>query len=368
MVGPSTRRLLASRGFMSAVGALALCAVTAAGYLVVEPPRPAHAYCALMPDAIGLYPGNHVTMRGITVGQVTGVAPQGDKVRVDFTVDTRYPVGEDAAATTVARTVVADRELAVLQEDWPTTPRDGCVTKTLTPKSISETFDALTRLAEQVVGPDGTAAPPLGRAVAGLDNATAGTGQQINDLIRRLGVALDSPDAALGHLAGVVDSLSRLSEAVAAHWGDIKSMLTRLAQVLDQVNNELFTETVVIIDGFRRVLPMINDITTMFGSAILTLLDATVPLTRFIGANIRVIGDILAMIPPLLDALRTVFDPNSGQPGVTYRPRRVALPAPDANAVCGAVNAVAPGRCTGTENGMADVDLVTLVLGTVSAR
>ncbi|MGW4352883.1 MlaD family protein [Nocardia sp. NPDC004582] len=297
-------RVLGSRALMSVLGVLAVCVAVAVTYVVAfDPLRKTDAYCALMPDGIGLYPGNHVTMRGITVGTVTAVAPQGTKVRVDFTVDATHPVPADAAATTVSDTVVADRDLAVLSggqatERWD---RGQCLTRTLTPKSITQTLDAMAQLSSEVLGRDQD--DTLGRAVAALDSATAGTGPQLNEIIRKLGSALHSPDAAIGHLAGLIDALSALSEAIANHWGDIKSMLTRMGPVLDQVNNELFTETVVIIDGFRRVLPLFNDVTTLFGDPIFEALDASIPLLRFIGAHVGTLREIVTKTPILTSAV-----------------------------------------------------------------
>ncbi|MGV9482598.1 hypothetical protein [Gordonia aichiensis] len=151
-------------------------------------------------------------------------------------------------------------------------------TKTLTPKSITETLDAMADLSAEIAGDEQS--DDLARAIGALNDATAGTGPQLNEIVRRLGSALHSPDAAIGHLAGLVDALASLSEAIATHWGDIKSMLQRMGPVLDQVNNELFTETVIIIDGFQRLLPMLNDITTLFGDPILDVLDSSIPLQR----------------------------------------------------------------------------------------
>ena len=64
-------KLLGSRAFMSIAGTVAVVAVAVVGYLVAfQPLKATTAYCAIMPDSVGLYPGNQVTMRGITVGNV----------------------------------------------------------------------------------------------------------------------------------------------------------------------------------------------------------------------------------------------------------------------------------------------------------
>ncbi|BDT99297.1 MlaD family protein [Nocardia sputorum] len=362
--------VLGSRATMSVAGALVLVAVAVLGYLVVaDPLRRTVSYCALMPDSVGLYPGNHVTMRGIPVGTVTGVRPAGDKVRVDFAVDAEHPVLADASATTLSRNVTTDRDLAVLHSGTVLDRWDPgqCLTRTLTPKSLTETLHAVAELSEQLLGPETEQNDEIGRLVTQLNTATAGTGPQLNALIAKLGAALDHPDAAIGRLSGIIDSLAALADSVSTHWGTINSMVLGLESILRQVNNELFSETTVIIDRFRRVLPMLNDITTMFGDPIFLLLDASVPLIRFLGAHIATLRQIVEMIPVITGAFTAIIDPRTGAPGLTYAPPRVTVPTPEAEKICAAIAMVAPGRCSAAD-GVATVDLVRLVLASAGAR
>ncbi|WP_254854219.1 MlaD family protein [Nocardia donostiensis] len=364
------KRVLGSQAFMSIAGAVVLAAVVVVGYVVAfDPLKHTRSYCALMPDSIGLYVGNQVSMRGITVGEVTGIEPEGTQVRVDFAVDADYPVYADASATTLSDTVVADRELAVLAsgknlDHWDNT---GCITNTLTPKSLTQTLTALAELSDQI---GGTTDQPnaLAGGLASLDAATAGTGQQINQLILRLGAVLESPDADIGHLAGIFDAFSSVSQKVETHWGDLKSMLTRLGPVLNQAHTELLTPGVEMFDGLRQLLPMLNDLTTILADPLIGTLDALVPLVKLLRANVGSLRDIVLTTPVLTSAFRSVTDPETGAPGLIYAPPRVAIPQRNAEQVCAAVNAVAPGQCAGADNGMVDLWLVQLVLGLAGAR
>lgn len=357
-------KVLGSRGFMSVAGALVIVAMAAAAYVVAADPfKRTETYCALMPDTIGLYVGNHVTMRGLPVGEVTAIEPSPTSVRVEFTVDADHPLLADAAATTVSDTIVADRELALVNTGTGRWDSARCLTKTLTPKSMTETLGALAELSSEVTGPEGGEQNALARGIGALNAATAGTGPQLNEIVRKLGGALNSPDAAIGHLAGLIDALSSLSGSVAARWGDIKSMLLRLSDVLGQVNNELFGRTVEIIDSFQRLLPMLNEITSMFGDPIFRVLDATVPLVRLLRDNVDSLRDIVTKVPALTAAIGTVT-----ATGLTYLPPKVALPEQDAAQVCAAINAISPGRCGASADGKPQVDLVHWVLGMAGAR
>ncbi|MFI9504332.1 MlaD family protein [Nocardia sp. NPDC052566] len=364
------KKVLGSQAFMSIAGAVVIAVVAVAGYFIAfDPLKKTESYCAVMSDSIGLYPGNQVTMRGIAVGSVTSVRNQGKDVRVDFEVDAKYPVYVDSSATTVSDTVVADRNLAVLASGKNTQRwTGGCITKTLTPKSLTETLTALADLSAQLNGPDPAQPNSLADGLAALDKASAGTGPQINDLVRKLGSALQAPDADIAHLAGIFDAFASVSKKVNQYWGDLRSMLVRIGPALAQASEELLGPAVEVFDGLRQVLPMLNDITTLFGDPILKALDATVPLVKLLRANIGSLRDVVLMTPALASAFRTVTDPSTGAPALTYAPPRVRIPQQNADQVCAAINAIAPGRCGGAQNGMVDVQLTQLVLGLAGAR
>lgn len=358
-------KTLGSRAFMSIAGVVAVVLVAVAGYMVAfRPMKATTAYCAIMPDSVGLYPGNQVTMRGITVGKVTSVAPQGNAVKVEFSVDAAHPVLADAGATTLSDSIVAARELAVVSGGKDTTrwDRTRCLTKTLTPKSMTETLNALAQLSSQIQGPDPEHPDALARGLASLDNATAGTGPQINALVQKLSAALAAPDADIAHLAGVFDAFASVSKDVEAHWGELRTMLTRLGPVLSQATEDLLQPGAALFDGLGQVLPMLDDITTLFGDPIMRALDDTVPLVKFLRANVGSLAQMISMTPVLAQAVRTV-----GASGIGYVPPRVAIPQEHADQVCAAIDALAPGRCTPAD-GLAQVDLTALVFGLAGAR
>ncbi|MFF0456938.1 MlaD family protein [Nocardia africana] len=358
-------KLLGSRAFMSIAGTVAVVAVAVVGYLVAfQPLKATTAYCAIMPDSVGLYPGNQVTMRGITVGTVKSVAPQGNAVKVDFDVDSDHPVLADAGATTLSDSIVASRELAVVSGGKDTARWDParCLTRTLTPKSISDTLNALAQLSSQIQGPDAAHPDALARGLTSLNNATTGTGPQINALVQKLAAALSAPDADIAHLAGIFDAFASVSKDVEAHWGELKTMLTRLGPVLDQATDDLLKPGAALFDGLGQVLPMLNDITTLFGDPIMRALDDTVPLVTFLRANVGSLAQMISLTPVLAQAVHTV-----GASGIGYAPPKVAIPQEHADQVCAAIAALVPGRCTAAE-GLATVDMAALIFGLAGAR
>ncbi|WP_067701734.1 MlaD family protein [Nocardia jejuensis] len=358
------KRMLGSQAFMSIAGAVLVAVLAVVGYfLYFDPMKKTQAYCAVMPDAVGLYVGNKVTMRGIAVGTVDSIESDGPKVKVQFSVDAKIPVYADAAATTVADSIVADRNLAVLfsgknAAHWEPS---RCISKTLTPKSITETLTALADLSAQLQ--QASAPDALERGLSGLDAATAGAGPQINAIVKKLGSALAQPDADIGHLVGIFDAFASVGEKVEQHWGDLRSMLLRLAPALNDASTELIGPGAELIDRLGEALPMLNDLVTIVGDPIMRALDDTLPLVRLLRANVGSLSEIMLKLPAVTNAAQSLMGS-----GMTYGSPRAALPAPQAEQVCAAVNALQPGGCATAADGLVNVPLVPLVLGMAGTR
>ncbi|MFF0531719.1 MlaD family protein [Nocardia amikacinitolerans] len=364
------KRILRSQGFVTVLGALVLAAVAAVAYLVVfDPVKKTVAYCAVMPDAVGLYPGNHVTSLGIPIGTVNSVRPEGTGVRVDFEVQQERVLRGEVTATTVSDTLVADRNLAVLGEPgaapWD---RSTCITKTFTPKSISQTLQGFSQLAGQLTGGGKPGEQTRIRdSVVAFEAATSGTGPALNKLITDLGDALRAPDAAIGHIGGLLDSYGRLMSSIAMNWDDIRIVLLRASEGIAFIN-ELWGRVVQLIDSLLVILPWLNSIAREYGRPILGALDGALPGLRLLSANVATLRQLVEMIPPIVQFFEEVIDPATGRPQLTYAAPKVGLSREQADQICAALNAVLPGHCDGAENGLADVNLVSLVLGTVGAR
>ncbi|UFS98541.1 MlaD family protein [Nocardia huaxiensis] len=363
-------RLLGSRGFLSVAMVLVLAAVSVLVYQLW--PRPAmRAYCADMPDAIGLFEGSDVTIMGVPVGRVTGIESHGATARVRFELPAARTLPADVGATTLSETLIADRKLAVLgaEPSGPGWNPGTCITKTATPKSMSETFDALAQLADQLNGGGDPQAPSLiNRGLAAAQRLSDGTGDQINTVIHRLATALNAPDAGIGHIGALIDALSALARSGAAHWPEIEDMLIRVAQTLDDVNTIAVPPVVAILDKLVDILPALNEMTVMLGGPLLRRLDSVENLPQLISAGVAGLRDVVTMIPSIATAFGTAVDPATQAATLAYAPPRVAIPESDAAQVCTALNALAPASCSDASNGLTHIRLAPLILGSVGAR
>lgn len=365
------KRFLGSQGFVTLAGVVLVTVLTVVGYLLAfDPLKKTLSYCAIMPDGIGLYTGNHVTKLGITVGTVTAVRPEDDAVRVEFTMDADHPLRGDVVATTVSDTLVADRTLSVLGDDdspdlWR---QDSCVTKTFTPKSITETLEAFSTLADELTNyGDPADQQRIRDSLRAFRDATTGGGPRLNQLILDLGAAVRQPDAAIGRIGSLVDALASIAGTVTANWGDIRVMLTQAAPGLSFINT-IWVDIVQIVDSLAVVLPWFNDIARQYGRPILEGIDELTPSLQMLSANIGTLQKMIDLVPPLLTAFQQSIDPATGQAQLSWAPPKVALPQDTADQVCAVLDTVSPGRCGSAANGMTEVDLVPLVLGMAGAR
>ncbi|MEU8897589.1 MlaD family protein [Nocardia sp. NPDC048505] len=361
------RKLLGSRGLMSAAVVLTLVLAGGFGLTLSRPNPPVTAYCADMPDGIGLYEGSAVTVLGVPVGKVTEVRPDGAVARVRFTVRADRKLAPEVGAVTVSDTLVADRKLALIgaEPDGPGWDPARCITKTLTPKSLSETFEALSGLVEEL---DGEASPGLGDGLTALDAATAGSGEQINTLIQRLSHALAAPDAAIGHLGELLDALTELAHRARAGWPQVRTTVTGLPQTFGDIVTIAFPPIIDLVAALSEVLPQVNDAIMMFGTPAVRALDATPGLARLIAGGIGSLAEVLRLAPAVASGFAASMDPVSGRPSIGYAPPRLALEQPDAERVCAALAAVGAPGCARSAGGAVTIPALPVLLGAVSAR
>ncbi|GGN80765.1 MlaD family protein [Nocardia rhizosphaerihabitans] len=362
-------RLLGSRGFLSVAVVLIVGLVAVGAYKIAKPTPTMRSYCADMPDAIGLYEGSAVTIMGIKVGSITRVSPQGATARVEFTVPESRKLPVDVGATTMADSLVADRQLALIGAEPEGAGWDSshCITKSVTPKSLSQTFAALADLADQLNGPDGPGEDVLERGIAALDNTTAGTGEQVNTIIHKLGSALNSPDAAIGHIGALLDALSSLASSAAHYWPEVKDYLTRLTPALVTVSDQVVPPVITTVRELIDVLPALNDLTVMFGGPLLAKLERVENLPEMLQAGVAGLSELMTMVPSLTSAFTNTVDPATGAISVAYATPNVTLPGDPAQ-VCAAINVLTPGGCLDPVSGTTKISMAHIILGTVGAR
>ncbi|MEU2042246.1 MlaD family protein [Nocardia niwae] len=363
--------LLGSRGLMSTAVILTLVLAAAIGLRLSAPNLPMRDYCADMPDSIGLYEGSAVTVLGVQVGRVTAIEPLSGVSRVRFVARADRTLPSDVGAVTVSDTLVSDRKLALIGAEPSGSGWDArhCITKTLTPKSLSQTFEALAGLADRLNGSgDPAQRNAFGFGLEALDNATSGAGDQINAIIQQLGAALAEPDAAIGHIGRLLDALAELAHRARGGWSQVEASISGLPRTFGDINVLAFPPIIDLVAALADVLPQFNDLIMMAGSPALRALDATPDLARLIAAGVGSLTEIIEHTPAIAGAFAGAIDPATGQLGIGYAPPKLQLPQPQSAQICAALEAVTAQGCQSSASGAVTVPAIPLLLAAVSGK
>ncbi|MBB5918258.1 virulence factor Mce-like protein [Nocardia transvalensis] len=364
-------RILGSRGLMSATVIVVLVLAGVAVLKVTKSEPAMRSYCAEMPDSVGLYEGSAVTIMGVPVGRVSEIRPDGPTARVRFTVPEDRKLPPDVGAVTVSDTLIADRKLALVGPEpaGPGWDSGRCITRTLTPKSLTQTFTALAGLAYQLNGAgDPAQRTAVGSGLEALERATSGSGDQINAMVLQLSRALAAPDAAVGHIGQLIDALSELAHKARGSWSDVQESVSGLTQTFADINVMAIPQIVQIVGALAEVLPQLNDVITLIGTPTVRALNSIPDLPRLITAGVGSLSDVIEMAPAIANGFATAADPATGQPTIGYAPPKIALPQQDTTQICAAVQAITGQQCGRSENGAVTVPTVPLLLAAVSAR
>ncbi|APA97744.1 MlaD family protein [Nocardia seriolae] len=341
------KRVLGSRGFMSITVVLTVVLAAGIGLRLSKPEVPTRSYCAEMPDTIGLYQGSAVAILGIPVGRVTEISAHGPTALVRFTVRADRKLPPDVGAVTVSDTLVSDRTLTLIGAE-PTGPAWNpatCITKTLTPKSLSQTFAALTGLVDGLNGGgDADRRTALANGLDSLDAATSGTGEEINALIQQLSRALTAPDAAIGHLGRLLDALTELAHRARSGWPHMQDVATGLPQAFTDIVNLAFPPIIELVAALTNVLPQANDAIMMLAAPALKKLDVD-NLARLLAAGVGSLTQVIGMAPAVATGFTTALDPDTGQFTLGYAPPKLALAQTDSDRLCAAVQALTGTGC-----------------------
>lgn len=343
---------------------LALAAATVStscGSTQIELPTEPKAaeYCAIMPDTIGLYVGNPVTQMGYQIGKVKRVTPDGDSVRVDFTVTVKRSFPRDIKAVIRSTSILADRALELVGN-----PRPGpqlavgdCIAlkNSATPKSLSEIIGSATTFINTLSPADTT---NIGDAVHVIDQAIGTNGPGVNTMLTKAARLLDSPDAAIGDIRSIIVNTAQLTAT-------LKELRDPLKQIL--LDAQVTTKDVAagaagaarIVQSVVPIISAAADIEMSLGEDIQFTLDAVAVALRKLSAHAPRIMNLLNPVPWWINTLANHINNRQFEP-IRYRPPMYRVRTPDGVAMCNIMNATAPGTCANVQGQPYAVDVALL--------
>jgi virulence factor Mce-like protein len=329
-----------------------------------SPNQVQHAeYCAILPDAVGVYVNNKVTQMGVGIGTVTAVTPSALNVRVTFTVDKR-PLPQDVKAVVRSPSILADRSLELVgnYETGPRLRSEECIPlgRSATPKSLSQVIGSATDFIN-AINPDGST--NIGDVVKGVDQSLGQQGVAVNQLLTTTSAVLDSPDQAIGDISSISKNLAVLTSTFRAIDPTLKQVVTDLQRLGPDIADLLLTTPYVLV-GLIQALSTVADIERELGGEIQQTLDVVSVGVRKLASRAPFYASLANVAPRLIDGLAN-FVQSRGTSGAAaftlrYRPPLYRVRTPDGALQCGYMNAAMPGSCANVAGTPYAVDVALL--------
>ncbi|BBX00048.1 hypothetical protein MMOR_09840 [Mycolicibacterium moriokaense] len=325
------------------------------------------AYCAIMPDSVGLYVGNPVTQMGFQIGEVTSIVPSPTSVRVDFLVGDRS-LPSDVKAVIRSTSILADRSLELVGNygGGPQLEADTCIplNRSATPKTLSEVIGSATTFLNAINPADST---NIGGTVAGIDELARDNGARMNQLLVRSSSLLDSPDRAISDIGSIVDNLAELTTTVSEVRGPIKQALLDARMTMPDLQTAV-EGAALLANNLAPFLKALADIENNLGDETQITLDSVSAAMRKATPHANAFADLLNPVPWWINNLANHF--NGRQFNIAYRPPLYRIPERNGLALCGLMNAQVPGSCADVHGQpyAVDVALLQFVLMQASQR
>lgn len=325
------------------------------------------AICADFADSVGVYPGNNVSVMGVTVGAVRDISPRAGGVRMTLDVNKDVPLPADVGAVIIDNSIVTDRriEFTTAYTSGPTLGSGACipVDRTRTPRGVSENFTAASKLLGGVLGSDASDDPgkpttdEIAKLVSASDTALSQRGEQINKLMRsyvRLQGDAPETDAIMRRMLENSDLMTTMANQ---KWPDID---LALRTINDSANafSAFSEEFGGALESAVHFAPILGRVLGNYGDRIIAILKYLGPWVNALVPHVTNIAQIVAALPGLATVVDQVFDKKTGALRLMWKPPAVDLRGSDVAGVCAAL-----GKPSGCIVDSSNVGLVQLLTG-----
>lgn len=285
---------------MQIVGASIVAAMLLLVAFVVIPGEGSRTVTAHFDRAVGVYPGTHLRVMGVRVGEVTAVVPEGNSVRVEMTYERDYKIPADAKAAVVTPTLVADRYVQIFPAyaKGAAMPDHGDIplARTQTPIELDRMFKSLDDLVVTLGPKAGSTSGALDNLLAAGSKALDGNGALGSKTIRNLSQAAEVFADNRGPLFDNVRALAEITDTLAENDNTVQTFVRELASASEQFAGER--------DELREVLASL--------ASVLGTVKGFVKENReVLGKDIELLSSLLERVDRQKDALGLVVQKGS---------------------------------------------------------
>ena len=173
---------------------------------------------AYFPQALALYPGDKVQIMGVQVGNIDDIEPDGDKMKVTFSYQNKYPVPADVTASILNPSLVASRtiQLSPAYTGGPELENDAVIPmeRTQVPVEWDDLRNQITDIVSELGPTPEQPKGPFGDVVESFADGLAGKGEQINTTLNGLSEAVTALNQGRGDFFAVAKSLALFVNAL----------------------------------------------------------------------------------------------------------------------------------------------------------
>lgn len=325
------------------------------------------AYCAILPDTVGLYVDNPVTQMGYQIGKVTSIDASATHVRVDFSVAEHRPLPHDVKAVIRSPSILADRSLELVGNYSAGARLDSgsCISldHSFSPKTISEVVGSAYTFINSI-NPDGST--NIDGTVRGIDELAHNNGAGINQLLTRTSGMLDSPDQAISDIGSIVRNTAELTTTLVEIREPLKEILedspVAIAHAAEAVNGTAGLAGPG--SGFGTLGPLAELVAILesrLGEETQILLDHISATVRKVTPHVNALSDLFTVAPWWINTVANHFNRRDFHTfNLAYRPPLYRVPTHDGLALCGMMNASSPGSCADVNGQPFAVDVALL--------
>ncbi len=271
---------------------------------------------AYFKSSVGVYQGTDVRIMGVKVGSVDEVTPQGDKVRVKFSVDSGHDLPADVRAVQITPSVVADRYIQLTPTYQKGQPKAGdditlSLNQTMVPVEIDELYSSVQKLSTSL-GPDGANRDgALSQVITtGADNLR-GNGARLGQTIEQLSKASQTLSDSSGNIVDTVKNLDVFVGALAENDAQVRQFNTQL----DSFSTFLAGERTQLGTALNKLSVTLGDVAGFVQDNRIALGDRVqelIPTAKTLADTTASQKELLTVLPVTIGNLINAYDADAG--------------------------------------------------------
>ncbi|WP_116051026.1 MCE family protein [Amycolatopsis palatopharyngis] len=270
---------------------------------------------AYFPTTVGLYEGNDVRVLGVQMGEVVGIEPMGDKVKVDMEYDRAVQIPANANAVIVAPSLVSDRyvQFAPAYTGGPELANGVSIPmdRTVVPLEVDDLYDSLSEVSKALGPNEANKNGALSDLLDTFAENFEGNGQALNDTITKLSQAAGTLSGNSGDLFKTVENLGQFSTTLANSDGQIRQFEQQLTDVSGFLAGER-ENLAATVQQLGTSLASVEEFIENNRGRVKSNVDKLASVTRVLVEQRAALAEILDIAPVALGNVANTYNASSG--------------------------------------------------------